>query len=178
MKKRFSDEQIICILREAEAGVSARELCRKHAISDATFYTWRKKYGGMEVPEVKRLKSLEEENARLKKLLAEAMLDKEALQVALGRKYWRQTRSGKPWKSCARLRVCRNVVPAGWQVCPCQPADIRLSVRLLTRSCLYASQSWHLNAAVLVTGVSGSFCDVKVFALTTSGFTASINLMA
>ena len=70
------------------------------------------------------------------------------------------------------------VVPAGWQVCPCQPADIRLSVRLLTRSCLYASQSWHLNAAVLVTGVSGSFCDVKVFALTTSGFTASINLMA
>ncbi len=65
----------------------ARELCRKHAISDATFYTWRKKYGGMEVPEVKRLKSLEEENARLKKLLAEAMLDKEALQVALGRKY-------------------------------------------------------------------------------------------
>ncbi len=83
----FSDEQIICILREAEAGVSARELCRKHAISDATFYTWRKKYGGMEVPEVKRLKSLEEENARLKKLLAEAMLDKEALQVALGRKY-------------------------------------------------------------------------------------------
>ena len=85
MKKRFSDEQIICILREAEAGVSARELCRKHAISDATF-TWRK-YGGMEVPEVKRLKSLEEENARLKKLLAEAMLDKEALQVALGRKY-------------------------------------------------------------------------------------------
>jgi putative transposase len=87
MKKRFSDEQIISILREAEAGVSARELCRKHAISDATFYTWRKKFSGMEVPEVKRLKSLEEENARLKKLLAEAMLDKEALQVALGRKY-------------------------------------------------------------------------------------------
>ena len=74
MKKRFSDEQIISILREAEAGVSARELCRKHAISDATFYTWRKKYGGMEVPEVKRLKSLEEENARLKKLLAECWI--------------------------------------------------------------------------------------------------------
>ncbi|MCE2004233.1 IS3 family transposase [Enterobacter asburiae] len=86
MKKRFSDEQSISILREAEAGVSARELCRKHVISDATFYTWRKKFGDMEVPEVKRLKSLEEENARLKKLLAEAMLDKEALQVALGRK--------------------------------------------------------------------------------------------
>lgn len=83
MKKRFFDEQIISILSQAEAGVSARELCRKHAISDATFYTWSKKYGGMKVPEVKRLKSLEEENARLKKLI----LDKEALQVAPGRKY-------------------------------------------------------------------------------------------
>ena len=83
----FSDEQLISILREAEAGVSARELCRKHAISDATFYTWRKKFGGMEVPEVKRLKSLEEENVRLSKLLAKAMLDKEALKVALGRKF-------------------------------------------------------------------------------------------
>ncbi len=87
MKKRFCDEQIISILREAKAGVSARELCRKLVISDATFYTWRKKFGGIEVPEMKRLKSLEDENARLRKLLAEAMLDKEALQVALGRKY-------------------------------------------------------------------------------------------
>ncbi len=84
---RFSDEQLISILREAEAGVSARELCRRHAIFDATFYTWRKKYGGMEVPEVKRLKSPEEANARLRKLPAEAKLDKKALQVALGRKY-------------------------------------------------------------------------------------------
>ena len=87
MKKHFSDEQIISILREAEAGVSARELCRKQAISDANFYTWCKKFGGMEVPEVKRLKSSKEENARLKKRLAEAMLDKEALQVALGRQF-------------------------------------------------------------------------------------------
>lgn len=87
MKKHPYGEQIISIFRETEAGVSARELCRKHAISDATFYTWRKKYGGMEVPEVKRLKSLEEENARLRKLLAGAMLAKEALQVAPGRKF-------------------------------------------------------------------------------------------
>lgn len=87
MKKRIPDKPIISILRDAEARIYAHELCRKHAISDATFYTWRKKFGGMEVPEVKRLKSLEEENARLKKLLAEAMLDKEALQVALGRKF-------------------------------------------------------------------------------------------
>ena len=86
MKKRFSDKQIISIFREAEAGVSARERCYKHATSDATFYTWRRKFGGMEVPEV-RLRSLEEDNARLRKLLAGAMLDEEALQVALGRKF-------------------------------------------------------------------------------------------
>mgnify|MGYP001073456961 FL=1 len=87
MKKRFTDEQIISILREAESGVFARELCRKHAISDAAYYTWRKKFDGMEMPEVKRLKSFEEENAHLKELLAEVMMDKEALQVALNRKF-------------------------------------------------------------------------------------------
>jgi len=87
MKTPFSDEQIISILREAQAGFLARELCRKHAMSEATFYTWRKKFGGMEIPDVKRLKLPEEESARLRKLLAEAMLDKEALQVALGRKF-------------------------------------------------------------------------------------------
>ncbi len=87
MKKRFSDEQIISILREAESGVFARELCCKHAISDAAYYTWRKKFDGMEMPEVKRLKSFEEENAHLKELLAEVMMDKEALQVALNRKF-------------------------------------------------------------------------------------------
>ena len=73
-RSRFSDEQIIGILKEHQAGLSAAELCRKYGISDATFYTWRKKYGGMEVSEAKRLKALEEENARLKKLLAELIL--------------------------------------------------------------------------------------------------------
>jgi len=87
MKTRFSNKQIISILREAEAGVLAWELCLKHAMSEATFYTWRKKFGGMEIPKVKRLKLPEDQNARLRKLLAEAMLDKEALQVALGRKF-------------------------------------------------------------------------------------------
>lgn len=86
-KKRFSEEQIIGILKEAQAGIPVMELCRKHGISDATFYTWRKKYGGMEVSEAKRLKALESENARLKKLLAESMLDNEALKAALSGKY-------------------------------------------------------------------------------------------
>lgn len=87
MKKRFNEQQIITILKEAEAGVPVKELCRKHNISDATFYTWRKKYQGMDVSDARRLKALEEENARLKKLLAESMLDAEALKVALNQKY-------------------------------------------------------------------------------------------
>ncbi|MAO13479.1 IS3 family transposase [Marinobacter sp.] len=86
MKKRFSDEQIINILKEAEAGLAVKELCRKYNISDATFYTWRKKFGGMEVSEARRLKAVEDENAKLKKLLAESLLDNEALKAALNRK--------------------------------------------------------------------------------------------
>ena len=87
MKKRFSEEQIIGFLKEAEAGVPVKELCRKHGFSDASFYTWRSKFGGMEVSDAKRLKAMERENARLKKLLAEAMLDKDALEAALRKKY-------------------------------------------------------------------------------------------
>lgn len=87
MKKRFSDEQIIGFLREAEAGVSVKDLCRKHGFSDASFYTWRSKFGGMDVSDAKRLRAMEQENARLKKLSAETMLDKEALEVALRKKY-------------------------------------------------------------------------------------------
>ena len=74
-------------MKEAEAGVPVKELCRKHNISDATFYTWRKKFGGLDVSEARRLKSLEDENARLKKMLADSMLDQEALKAALNRKY-------------------------------------------------------------------------------------------
>ena len=82
---RFSEEQIIGILREHEAGAKTPELCRRHGISDATFYKWKAKYGGLEVSEARRLKSLEDENRRLKKLLAEAMLDNAALKDILGK---------------------------------------------------------------------------------------------
>src|SRR5579862_5953191 len=82
---RFSEEQIIGILREHEAGAKAPELCRRHGISDATFYKWKAKYGGLEVSEARRLKALEDENRRLKKLLAEAMLDNAALKDILGK---------------------------------------------------------------------------------------------
>ena len=86
-RKRYSEEQIIGILKEAEAGVPMAELCRKHGMSDASFYTWRSKYGGLEVSEAKRLRHLEEENRKLKKLLAETMLEKEALTDILSRKW-------------------------------------------------------------------------------------------
>jgi putative transposase len=82
---RFSEEQIIGILHEHEAGAKAPDLCRRHGISDATFYKWKAKYGGLEVSEARRLKSLEDENRRLKKLLAEAMLDNAALKDILGK---------------------------------------------------------------------------------------------
>lgn len=86
MKKRFSEEQIIGFLKQAEAGIAVKELCRKNGFSDASFYTWRAKFGGMHVSDAKRLRELESENAKLKKLLAESILDAEALKVALGRK--------------------------------------------------------------------------------------------
>ncbi len=86
-KSRFSEEQIINVLKEQQAGIPVAELCRKHGISDATFYTWRTKYGGMEVSDVRKLKSLEDENRRLKKLLAESMLDVATLREALGKNF-------------------------------------------------------------------------------------------
>ena len=84
-RSRFGEEQIIAILREQEAGAATGEVCRRHGISDATFYKWKAKYGGMEVSDAKRLKGLEDENRRLKKLLAEAILDNAALKDLLGK---------------------------------------------------------------------------------------------
>jgi putative transposase len=86
-RSRFSEEQIIGILKEQEAGAKTADVCRKHGISDATFYKWKAKYGGMEVSEAKRLKALEDENARLKKLLAEAMLDNAVLKEISSKKW-------------------------------------------------------------------------------------------
>ena len=87
MKKRFTEEQIIGFLKEAERGAAVNDLCRRHGFSEASFYLWRSKFGGMDVSDAKRLKALEAENARLKKLLAETVLEKEIIQEAL-RKKW------------------------------------------------------------------------------------------
>ena len=87
MKKRYSEEQIIGFLKEADAGVPIKELCRRHGFSEASYYLWRSKSGGMDVSDAKRLKALESENARLKKLLAEALLENEVTKEVL-RKKW------------------------------------------------------------------------------------------
>jgi putative transposase len=86
-KSRFSDEQVISILREQEAGRPTAEICRKHGISGATFYKWKSKFGGMEVSEAKRLKALEDENRKLKKLLAEQVMDNATLKEMLTKNF-------------------------------------------------------------------------------------------
>ena len=86
-RSRFSEEQIIGILREQEAGVATAEVCRKHGISGATFYKWKARFGGLDVSEARRLRALEDENARLKKLLAEAMLDNAMLKDVASKKW-------------------------------------------------------------------------------------------
>ena len=87
MKKRFSEAQVIGFLREAEAGVPVKDLCRRHGFSEASYYLWRSKFGGMNVSDAKRLKELSVENSRLKKLLAESLLENEVTREAL-RKKW------------------------------------------------------------------------------------------
>ena len=86
-RSKFTEEQIVGILREQEAGERTADVCRRHGVSSATFYAWKAKYGGLEVSDAKRLKALEEENGKLKRLLAEALLDNTALKDLLGRKW-------------------------------------------------------------------------------------------
>lgn len=86
-KSRFTEEQVISILREQEAGQKTADVCRRHGISSATFYAWKAKYGGLDVSQARKLKVLEDENARLKKLLAEAMLDNAVLRDVTAKKW-------------------------------------------------------------------------------------------
>jgi len=87
MKKRFTEEQIIRILQEAETGIKVMDLCRKHGISDATYYNWKAKYGGMTVSDAKKLKAYEDENRRLKGIVADQALDIQALKAVVEKKF-------------------------------------------------------------------------------------------
>ncbi len=106
---RFSEEQIIAILKEQEAGMATADVCRRHGVSSATFYKWKSKYGGLEVSEARRLRALEEENARLKKLLAEAMLDNVVLKDLASKKWWREAGSGRPCPCVSRSERASGV---------------------------------------------------------------------
>lgn len=86
-KSRYNEEQIIAVLKEADAGMKVQDLCRKHGISDVTFYKWRSKYGGLDVSEARRLKALEDENRRLKSLVADLTLDNQALKLVVSKKW-------------------------------------------------------------------------------------------
>ena len=124
-KSRFTEEQIIGFIRQAEAGMPVKELCRKGGFSDATFYKWRAKYGGMDVPDAKRLRELESENAKLKKLLAEAHLDIHALKGVFGVKrepHRRSARQSPPWWSSS---TCLSAVPAASWGSPVTATAIR-----------------------------------------------------
>ena len=112
MKKRFTEELIIGFLREAEAGLPIKDPCRQHGFSEANFYLWRSKFGGMSVSDAKRLKKLEAENARLKKLLAESILENEVTREAL-RKSGERTRSSCSGARHDQCRLERTPCPAG-----------------------------------------------------------------
>ncbi len=98
-RKRFTEEQIIGILKEHEAGASVADLARRHGVVEQSIYRWKNKYGGMDVSEAKRLRELEAENAKLKKLLAESLLDNAALREIAGKKWYRPRRSGRPFNT-------------------------------------------------------------------------------
>ena len=96
-RKRFTEEQIIAVLKENEAGAKVDDLCRRHGISSAAFYTWRKKYGGMDASEAKRLRALEVENAKLKRIVADQMLDMTAMKELLVKNVWSAPRLQVVW---------------------------------------------------------------------------------
>ena len=124
-KSRYSEEQIIGVLKEHQAGIPVAELCRKHGISDATFYNWRSRYGGKEVSEARRLKSLEDENRKLKKLLAESMLDVATLREALGKRMARPVckRISRSCLISLRQRIrSRGVAPAKMEIRASRPS--------------------------------------------------------
>ncbi|MBN9348026.1 MAG: IS3 family transposase [Devosia sp.] len=139
-KSRYTQEQIIAVLKQHRAGVPTAELCRKHGISEATFYNWRSRYGGMEVSDARRLKSLEDENRKLKKLLAEQMLDVATLREALGKKLLRpgSRRAFVSWamqeKNYSQRRACRliGMDPKTYRYRSRRPDDLEVRARLKT----------------------------------------------
>ena len=136
-KSRFSEEQIIAVLTEQERGMSTAEVCRRHGISQTKFYKWKAKYGGMDVSEARRMKTLEAENARLKKLLADTMLDNAVLKDLLGKPWRRPSRSGLRRSRRCRPTTSPSAVPADWSASMRRPsgADGHRTTQRSGRAC-------------------------------------------
>lgn len=151
-KSRFSKEQIISILREQEQGQSTTDLCRRHGISQATFYGWKSKYGGLEVSEAKRLKALEEENRKLMKLLAEQVMDNATLKEMLTKNFWRLAQGETPWAGRSKRKTIRSVVRVGssaWR----QRCSATARSAVMTACCARVLLPWRHCAAGSATGV-------------------------
>ena len=159
-RKRHTEEQIIAILKEHEAGIKTADLCRKHGISEASFYNWKAKYGGLEVSEAKRLKGLESENARLKKLLADAMLD----NAAEGPADKKMVTPAAKREAVAHLRTAFGLSERR----ACRTIDcMRMTVRYHSRrrtipSCGSGYGLWPMNAAALAIGACMCCCGGRV----------------
>ncbi|WP_100215530.1 IS3 family transposase, partial [Xanthomonas phaseoli] len=137
MKKRFSEEQIIGFLREAEAGVAIKDLCRRHGFSEASYYLWRSKFGGMSVPDAKRLKDLETENARLKKLLAEQLFENDLIKDALRKKLVSAPARRalvREWMGCGaserRALAAIGMSASALRYCPREDRNVELRERI------------------------------------------------
>ena len=159
-KSRYTEEQIVGVLKECEAGLDTAELCRKHGISQQTFYRWKAKYGGLEVSDAQRLRQLEEENRKLKQLVAEQALDIVGIKAVLAKKWQAHRRNGK-WCGCfERRRSARNGVPVGgWRLCGrwCGIGRGRAGLRPPTRSCARGCGNWLNNGGAGDTGAC-TFC--------------------
>jgi len=153
MKKRFTEEQIIGFLKQAAAGAPIKELCRKHGFSDASFYLWRRKFGGMDVPDAKRLRALEAENSKLKKLLAEAMLDNEALKVVARGKFCARRHSELFTRGAgAAQHPGRPLLPQQHRDLSAQHQILGLAEELPTQPPLFVDQQQRGRAAQAIAG--------------------------
>jgi putative transposase len=174
-KSKFSESQIMGVLAEGEAGLPVGEVCRKHGISSATYYQWKSKYAGMSVPELKRVKELEAENARLKRLYADLALESAAIKDVLSRKFGRRPPSAPLSRCSSRSTGSRGRVLAGSRICRGRRSTrARSTGRCATHRSLMRSTGSSRNGLAGASGSVSGGCAPTVTAGTTSACIGSI----